>query len=219
MRPGEISLASEGVLFLDELGEFAPSVLDALRQPIEEGVVRVSRARTTLTFPARFLLVAAANPCPCGAGTPGICVCDDSARAKYLRRFSGPLLDRFDLRVSVGLPRVDDLVDGCKGEQSSLVAARVVRARAIAAQRNGGVNSKIAVDDLDTFAPLAPTARAMLRRELEAGRLSGRGLHRVRRVARTIADLQEAPETIDESHVATALQLRTGLSTLAGGVR
>jgi magnesium chelatase family protein len=94
-----------------------------------------------------------------------------------------------------------------------------VRARAIAAQRNGGVNSKIAVDDLDTFAPLAPTARAMLRRELEAGRLSGRGLHRVRRVARTIADLQEAPETIDESHVATALQLRTGLSTLAGGVR
>jgi magnesium chelatase family protein len=219
MRPGEISIASEGVLFLDELGEFPPSVLDALRQPIEEGVVRVSRARTTLTFPARFLLVAAANPCPCGAGTPGICVCDDSARAKYLRRFSGPLLDRFDLRVSVGLPRVDDLVDGCKGEPSSLVATRVMRARAIATQRNGGVNSKIAVDDLDTFAPLAPTARAMLRRELEAGRLSGRGLHRVRRVARTIADLQDAPEVIDETHVATALQLRTGLSTLAGGVR
>ncbi|MFZ9730549.1 MAG: YifB family Mg chelatase-like AAA ATPase [Ilumatobacteraceae bacterium] len=219
MRPGEISLASEGVLFLDELGEFAPSVLDALRQPIEEGVVRVSRARTTLTFPARFLLVAAANPCPCGAGTPGVCVCDDAARAKYLRRFSGPLLDRFDLRVSVGLPRVDDLVDGHKGESSSSVAARVVQARALAAARNGDVNSKIAVDDLDTFAPLAPAARALLRRELEACRLSGRGLHRVRRVARTIADLNGAPAVVEESHVATALQLRTGLATLAGGVR
>ncbi|NBU07323.1 MAG: ATP-binding protein, partial [Acidimicrobiia bacterium] len=154
------------MLFLDELGEFAPSVLDALRQPIEEGVVRVSRARTTLTFPARFLLVAAANPCPCGAGTPGVCVCDDSARAKYLRRFSGPLLDRFDLRLAVGLPRVDDLVDGRPGESSALVAARVVQARAIAAARNGGVNANIAVDDLDTYAPLEPAARALLRREL-----------------------------------------------------
>ena len=219
MRPGEVSLASEGVLFLDELGEFAPSVLDALRQPIEEGVVRVSRARTTLTFPARFLLVAAANPCPCGAGTPGVCVCDDSARAKYLRRFSGPLLDRFDLRLAVGLPRVDDLVDGQPGESSALVAARVVQARAIAAARNGGVNANIAVDDLDTYAPLEPAARALLRRELESGRLSGRGLHRVRRVARTIADLHDAPDLVGESHVATALQLRTALSTLAGGAR
>ncbi|MFM8957091.1 MAG: YifB family Mg chelatase-like AAA ATPase, partial [Actinomycetota bacterium] len=221
MRPGEISLASEGVLFLDELGEFAPSVLDALRQPLEEGVVHVSRARTTLTFPARFLLVAAANPCPCGAGAPGVCVCDDAARAKYVRRFSGPLLDRFDLRVSVGLPRVDDLVDGCKGETSAMVAARVLRARAIAVERNGTVNStvnaKIAVDDLDTVAPLAPAARALLRRELEVGRLSGRGLHRVRRVARTIADLDGAPVVVGESHVATALQLRTGLGVLMGG--
>jgi len=219
MRPGEISLASEGVLFLDELGEFAPSVLDALRQPIEEGCVHVSRARTTLTFPARFLLVAAANPCPCGAGAPGVCVCDDAARAKYVRRFSGPLLDRFDLRVSVGLPRVDDLVAGEKGESSADVAARVVRAREIAVARNGEVNSKIAVDDLDDVAPLAPAARALLRRELELGRLSGRGLHRVRRVARTIADLDGAARVVGEQHVATALQLRTGLSTLMGGAR
>jgi magnesium chelatase family protein len=111
------------------------------------------------------------------------------------------------------------LVDGQKGESSALVAARVVQARALAAARNGDVNSKIAVDDLDTFAPLAPAARALLRRELEAGRLSGRGLHRVRRVARTIADLNGAPAVVEESHVATALQLRTGLATLAGGVR
>lgn len=219
MRPGEISLASEGVLFLDELGEFAPSVLDALRQPLEEGVVHVSRARTTLTFPARFLLVAAANPCPCGSGAPGVCVCDDAARAKYLRRFSGPLLDRFDLRVNVGLPQVDDLVGDTKGESSAEVARRVLAARRVAIARNGAVNARIVVDDLDRVAPLTPPARAMVRRELELGRLSGRGLHRVRRVARTIADLDGAPASVGEAHVATALQLRSGLATLTGAGR
>lgn len=217
MRPGEISLASDGVLFLDELGEFAPSVLDALRQPLEEGVVHVSRARATLSFPARFLLVAAANPCPCGAGVPGVCVCDDAARARYLRRFSGPLLDRFDLRVSVGLPRVDDLVDGAKGESSASVIERVMMVRDLAQRRNGVPNSKIAVDDLDMLAPLALPARAMLRRELELGRLSGRGLHRVRRVARTVADLDGQSTLVTERHVATALQLRTGLASLRSG--
>ena len=219
MRPGEISLASEGVLFLDELGEFAPSVLDALRQPLEDGVVHVSRARTSLSFPARFLLVAAANPCPCGVGTPGACVCDDAARSKYLRRFSGPLLDRFDLRVSVGLPKVDDLVDGVDGESSATVAQRVVAARQVALSRGGGTNAGIAVDQLDVVAPLAPGARAVLRRELEVGRLSGRGLHRVRRVARTIADLDGAPDVVSEAHVATALRLRTSLAVLSGGHR
>ena len=216
MRPGEVSLASEGVLFLDELGEFAPSVLDALRQPLEEGVVHVSRARTTLSFPARFLLVAAANPCPCGSGVPGVCVCDDAARSRYLRRFSGPLLDRFDLRVAVDLPRVDDLVDGVKGESSSVVAARVARVRALATSRNGVPNAHISVDELDSVAPLTTAARAGLRRELEVGRLSGRGLHRVRRVARTIADLQGEAEVVDEHHVAAALQLRSGLVALRG---
>jgi len=213
MRPGEVSLASDGVLFLDELGEFAPSVLDALRQPIEEGVVHVSRARTTLTFPARFLLVAATNPCPCGSGAPGVCVCDDAARARYIRRFSGPLLDRFDLRVHVGLPDVDDLVGGVRGESSVVVASRVRAARDLAFARNGGVNATIAVDDLDRVAPLSSGARAMVRYELERGRLSGRGLHRVRRVARTIADL-DAATTVGEAHVATALQLRSGLAML-----
>ena len=219
MRPGEVSLASEGVLFLDELGEFSPSVLDALRQPLEEGVVRVSRARTTLSLPARFLLVAAANPCPCGSGAPGVCVCDDAARAKYLRRFSGPLLDRFDLRVSVGLPRVDDLVGSRSGEASSLVRTRVAAARAVALSRQGTVNSALAVDQLDISAPLTPSARAVLRRELEAGRLSGRGLHRVRRVARTVADLQGEGGAIAEDHVSLALQMRTALVNLVGGVR
>jgi magnesium chelatase family protein len=219
MRPGEVSLASDGVLFLDELGEFAPSVLDALRQPLEEGVVRVSRARTTLSLPARFLLVAAANPCPCGAGAPGVCVCDDAARARYLRRFSGPLLDRFDLRVSVGLPQVDDLVGSRSGETSTAVRERVASARAAAIARQGTVNSALAVDQLDVAAPLAPAARAVLRRELEAGRLSGRGLHRVRRVARTIADLHANYAIVGEDHVSLALQLRTALATLVGGLR
>ena len=229
MRPGEISLASDGVLFLDELGEFAPSVLDALRQPLEDGVVHVSRARTTLTLPARFLLVAAANPCPCGAGMPGVCVCDDAARARYLRRFSGPLLDRFDLRVNVGLPAVHDLVDGVNGETSSQVARRVCSVREHSAQRNvdsaathearPSLNATLAVDDLDRVAPLHPAARAVLRRELEVGRLSGRGLHRVRRVARTIADLDGMPDVVGEQHVATALAMRTGLAVLTGGAR
>jgi len=217
MRPGEVSLASEGVLFLDELGEFAPSVLDALRQPLEAGEVVVSRARTTLTFPARFLLVAATNPCPCGSGTPGVCVCDDAARAKYVRRFSGPLLDRFDLRVSVGLPKVDDLVDGVDGESSATVGERVRQARALARKRGGGTNADIKVDALDHVAPITPAARAVLRRELEVGRLSGRGLHRVRRVARTIADLNGAPDLVGEEHIATALRLRTSLASLRSG--
>ena len=219
MRPGEVSLASEGVLFLDELGEFAPSVLDALRQPLEEGVVNVSRARMTLTFPARFLLVAATNPCPCGVGVPGQCVCDDAARAKYLRRFSGPLLDRFDLRLAVGLPSVDDLVDGIEGERSHVVRARVARARATSLTRNGGLNSAVTPDDLDRVAPLSAPARTLLRRELEVGRLSGRGLHRVRRVARTIADLDGEFEVVEEGHVAAALRMRGSLSLLSGRTR
>ncbi len=124
MRPGEVSLAHGGVLFLDELGEFLPSALEALRQPLEDGVIRVSRAQASVTFPARFLLVAAMNPCPCGeAGQPGRCRCTGVARARYRRRLSGPLLDRFDLRVDVARPDVADLLGGCPGESSAEVAA------------------------------------------------------------------------------------------------
>jgi magnesium chelatase family protein len=148
-----------------------------------------------------------------------VCVCDDAARARYLRRFSGPLLDRFDLRVSVGLPQVDDLVGSRSGETSTAVRERVANARAAAIARQGTVNSALAIDQLDVAAPLAPAARAVLRRELEAGRLSGRGLHRVRRVARTIADLHADYAVVGEDHVALALQLRTALATLVGGLR
>ena len=213
MRPGEISLASHGVLFLDELGEFAPSVLDALRQPLEQRVVHLARARTSVVMPAEFLLVAATNPCPCGEGTPGSCTCDDAARARYLRRFSGPLLDRFDLRVAVSRPNTTDLISPVAGEPTSVVASRVAKARSLAFSRFGGTNSALTRQQLDSAAPLTKKAEELLRKQLEAGHLTGRGYHRVRRVARTIADLTGAPQMIDETHLHLALLLRVDLAS------
>lgn len=211
MRPGEISLAAYGVLFLDELGEFMPSVLDALRQPLEEGVVHLSRAKSAVTLPAKFLLVGATNPCPCGEGAPGVCICDDRMRQRYLRRFSGPLLDRFDLRVAVNRPHVDELLAIEPGEASHVVAARVVLARDIATARSGCLNSMLTADLLDEHAPLTRGARQLVRAQLEHGRLTGRGYHRIRRVARTIADLRGELGPVDEPHIAAALALRVGL--------
>ncbi len=218
LRPGEISLAHGGVLFLDELGEFSPAVLDGLRQPLEEGVVRVARARSSATLPAQFLLVAATNPCPCGGGAPGSCECDDGARSRYLRRLSGPLLDRFDLRVPVHRPGVDELLLGAGGESSAAVAARVAEARLAAYARNGSLNAQIPAALLDAIAPLEPKAQKLLRAELEQDRLTGRGYHRVRRVARTLADLDdEVSDLVLEKHVAMALQFRVRLSPLLRG--
>ena len=212
LRPGEISLAHAGVLFLDELGEFSPSVLDGLRQPLEEGVIRVARARASATLPARFLLVAATNPCPCGGGPPGACDCDDGARLRYLRRLSGPLLDRFDLRVGVARPGVDDLLHSGGGESTAVAAERVATARNAAIDRRGMLNSEIPASHLDLLAPLAADARLMLRTELERERLTGRGYHRIRRVARTLADLDgELSAPVGVQHVALALQLRVRL--------
>lgn len=218
LRPGEISLAHGGVLFMDELGEFSPSVLDGLRQPLEEGVVRVARARATATLPASFLLVAATNPCPCGGGAPGACQCDDGAKGRYLRRLSGPLLDRFDLRVPVHRPDIDELLVGVPGEDSATVARRVAQARDSALVRNGCLNGAIPAPLLDTIAPLDASAKRMLRNELERDRLTGRGYHRIRRVARSIADLDPLqPEVITEEHVVMALQFRIRLASLIGG--
>jgi len=213
MRPGEISLASNGVLFLDELGEFAPSVLDALRQPLEQGIVRLARARTSVVMPAKFLLVAATNPCPCGEGSPGACTCDDAARARYLRRFSGPLLDRFDLRVAVSRPKTDELVSPQRGESTADVAERVAAARELAHFRSGCANSALSREQLDLVAPLSRSAEKRLRRELENGRLTGRGYHRVRRVARTVADLDGAPDVVNDEHLNLALMMRVDLAS------
>ena len=158
--PARSRIAHGGVLFLDELAEFAPTVLDGLREPLEEGVIRVSRASCHAVLPARFQLVAATNPCPCGGGAPGACECDEVARMRYLRRLSGPLLDRFDLRVAVQRPGVDDLLDPGGGEPTTVVAERVGAARALAVDRAGRLNADLHGELLDRIAPLTAAARA-----------------------------------------------------------
>jgi magnesium chelatase family protein len=223
LRPGEISLSHGGVLFLDELGEFAPAALDALREPLEEGVIRVSRAQVRAVLPARFQLVAATNPCPCGGGPPGWCECDDVARFRYLRRLSGPLLDRFDLRVAVQRPTVDEMLERAGGEPSAVVAARIGVARAVALERAGRLNAALHGELLDAHAPLSPDALRVLRSEMERGRLTGRGYHRIRRVARTIADLHGAAagridEVVGVEAVEVALSLRTRLRAASPGL-
>jgi magnesium chelatase family protein len=209
MRPGEISLAHTGVLFLDEMGEFPRHVLDALRQPLEDGLVRVSRARASVVYPARFLLVGATNPCPCGGGGPrNSCQCSEAARSRYARRLSGPLLDRFDLRVLVSKPDVEELLGGARGEASAEVAARVALARERAKARGVLYNAQLPAWRLDEVAPLTADASSLLEHKLRTGQLSARGLHRVRRVARTAADLAGSGSRISEEHVCLALGLR-----------
>jgi magnesium chelatase family protein len=218
-------------LFLDELGEFPTHVLDSLRQPIEEGLVRVARARASVTFPARFLLVAAMNPCPCGEGAvEGGCRCTPAARERYVRRLSGPLLDRFDLQVTVERPSVADLLGTSSGEPSARVAGRVALARRAAVSRGVACNSMIPSARLDAVTPLSSEARKLLESRLQSGELSARGLDRVRRVALTIADLAGIPYdpappavsggagvvVLDAEHVAEALVLRAGRDVLTG---
>lgn len=214
MRPGELSCAHRGVLFLDELGEFSAEVLDTLRQPLEEGRVLVCRARASVTFPAKVLLVAAMNPCPCGAeGGPGSCRCREAARARYASRVSGPLLDRFDLRIALERPDVSDLMGpmtggAAPGESTEVVAQRVGGARERARARGVAANADLPAHLLDTLAPLDPPAARLLEVRLRQGTLSARGLHRVRRVARTIADLggRSGPVCVDDVYSALALR-------------
>lgn len=197
------------MLFLDEMGEFPPTVLDALRTPLEEGVIRVSRAREAVELPARFLLVGATNPCPCGEGGPvGSCRCDGAARARYLRRLSGPLLDRFDLRVEVLRPDVDDLLHGAPGECTTVVAERVARARERARTRGVWANAELGSAALEDVAPLSDGASLLVEQALRTGRLSARGLQRIRRVALTIADLWGQAPPLGSDHVSLALGLR-----------
>jgi len=208
IRPGEVSLSHAGVLFLDEMGEFPTAVLDSLRQPLEEGVVRVCRAKASISFPARFLLVGATNPCPCGHGDDGGCRCTAASRTRYVRRFSGPLLDRFDLRVVVGKPDVDELLRGGRGETTAVVAERVAEARRRARERGVRCNAELPARQLDYSVPLTPAASSLLEHKLRTNGLSARGLHRVRRVARTLADLAGEGDVVGEEHVCLALGLR-----------
>lgn len=211
MRPGEVSLASSGVLFLDELGEFPAAHLDALRQPLESGLMRVSRAAANVTLPARFLLVAATNPCPCGVGRWGDCRCTPAAIDRYARRLSGPLLDRFDIRLEIDPPDPDRVLHANdRGESSGAVRARVEAARRRAAERGVGANRELRGASLDEHAPLAPEAEDLLRARLRAGTLSMRGAQRVRLLALTLCDLSGDDVPISAARVAEALALRGG---------
>ena len=217
LRPGEVSLAHNGVLFIDELGEFPISVLDAMRQPLEEGRIRIARAKAVVEYPARFLLVAAMNPCPCGrGGRPGVCTCSDTARLKYARRLSGPFLDRIDLRVDVPRPDVTHLLAGPPGESTAVVAARVAAARVLAVRRGVRCNAELSLTALDSIAPVHGSAAVLFEDALRAGSLTARGLHRSRRVARTIADLRDGDAPVTEEDVCLALQLRAEPDLLRG---
>jgi magnesium chelatase family protein len=225
IRPGAVSRAHRGVLFLDEAPEFGRAVLDSLREPIEAGEVAIARASGIARFPARFLLVAAANPCPCGrAGSPAAnCVCEPRQRIGYLAKISGPLLDRIDLRVDVAPVGPAELLDaacgGQAGESSKAVAERVAQARERAGRRLAGTrwtcNAEVPGQVLRNRWPLGSGALTSAERALNAGVLSARGLDRVIRVAWTVADLAGA-DYPDRSAVDTALGFRLGLQALTG---
>ena len=217
-KPGEISLAHQGVLFLDELPEFDPRVLDSLRQPLENGEVAVSRANHRVTYPARFMLVAAMNPCRCGnAFEPGY-ACKrgriDRCTGDYQARISGPLMDRIDLRIEVPAVTAADLILPPPSEGSREVAARVARARDIQAERYASrglphIRSNAQADGplLEEVAQADASGMALLRDAADSMHLSARGYHRVLRVARTLADL-DATERVGRLHLAEALSYR-----------
>jgi magnesium chelatase family protein len=221
--PGEVSLAHRGVLFLDELPEFDRRVLESLREPLESGVVAVSRASLQAEYPARFQLIAAMNPCPCGylGDSSGRCRCGDPEIARYRARLSGPLLDRIDLRVEVPMVPNDDLLaeagsdGGAVGEGSRFAAARVAAARRLQEARAGKLNTELTANELARDAPLDRQCRRLIADARSKLGLSARAVHRVLRVARTIADLDAgdgaSPRQLSAGHIAEALQLRRAL--------
>jgi magnesium chelatase family protein len=208
-RPGEISLALHGVLFLDELTEFPRRVLEVLREPLESGRVTVSRAARRAEFPARFQFVAAMNPCPCGyLGHPsGRCQCSQEQVGRYRRRVSGPLVDRIDIALDVPPVNQRDLVEAPRGEPSAAVRERVAVARARQLARQGRPNALLEPGELEAHCELDAAGLALIRRALDRFSLSARAYQRIRKVARTIADIEQAP-AIESAHVAEAIQLR-----------
>lgn len=210
-KPGEISLAHRGVLFLDEFPEFSRRALEVLRQPLEDGVVTISRARASLTFPARFMLVAAQNPCPCGHyGDPEkACSCSPSQRQRYRDRISGPLMDRLDLRLTVPRLSANELMSlPSESEGSPQIRQRVGQARAHALERQGCANGDLMGQALRQHSQLSPAAEALTRSVVKQLALTGRGYDRLLRVARTIADI-ETETHINERHIAEAVSYRS----------
>ncbi len=216
VKPGEISLAHNGVLFLDELPEFARSTLESLRQPLETGSALIARVNSHVTFPARFQLIAAMNPCRCGHLGDASQECTKAPRcgADYQSKISGPVMDRIDIITDVPAVSVDDLNNMQPAESSAAVRSRIHAAHQVQEQRlqNHGsddlVNARTDGKILETIAPLSPDAQALLNKAMETAKLSARGYYRVLRVARTIADLDGAPGTIGKNHIAEALSYR-----------
>lgn len=213
-RPGEISLSHRGVLFLDEFPEFSRPVLENLRQPLEDGMISVSRAQATLQFPARFTLIAAMNPCPCGNATDPekLCSCTPAAIVKYQRKISGPIFDRIDIHAEVPRMKFEKLADVKVGEESAKIRERVTsaRERQLARFKNiDGIvtNSEMQNREIKEFCQLGEKEMALLRQAVDSLHLSARAFHRIIKIARTIADLADS-NTIEVPHLAEAIQYR-----------
>jgi magnesium chelatase family protein len=212
-RPGEVSLAHHGVLFLDELPEFKKNVIELLRQPLEEGCVRIARATVSLVFPSAFMLAAAMNPCPCGYWGDSRCMCTPGEIQRYASRVSGPLLDRIDIHIEVPRVGFGELSSVAPGEVSSVVRERVQRARMLQQRRFASVpgvftNARMEPRELRRFASPDEEGRRLLRAAMEKLGLSARAHDRILRVARTIADL-DGSEAVRAPHLAEAIQYRS----------
>lgn len=214
-KPGEVTLAHKGILFLDEFPEFEKRVIESLRQPLEDKIVSISRARGSALFPSNFILIAAMNPCPCGnlGSKQKSCICTPGDIARYSRKLSGPIMDRIDMWTTVGAIEYEKLGDGVReGEKTSEIKKRIARARKIQEKRFKGndairTNSDMRARDLVHHAPLHPEIRTLLNQSAEKLQLSARAYHRVIKLARTIADLAES-ETILPEHILEAIQYR-----------
>lgn len=209
-RPGEISLAMHGVLFLDELAEFDRKVLEVLREPLESGKITISRAARQAEFPAQFQLIAAMNPCPCGyLGHPnGKCHCTPDQVARYRGRISGPLLDRIDIQIEVpAVPQEELMRQRITGEKSSVIRQRVEKSHQLQLNRQGKTNSRLSVKEIDQFCSLDTASENLLKQAINRLNLSARAYHRILKVARTIADLSTT-EKINNQHIAEAVQYR-----------